>query len=69
MAVQKSRKTRSARGMRRSHDALSSSTLSIDSESGETHRRHHVTADGFYKGKQVIASAIDSEDSDEATSE
>ncbi|MGX5914095.1 50S ribosomal protein L32 [Aliidiomarina sp. Khilg15.8] len=55
MAVQKSKKTRSRRGMRRSHDSLSAPTLSVDSTSGETHRRHHVTADGYYKGKQVIA--------------
>ena len=54
MAVQKSRKTPSKRGMRRSHDALSAPTLTIDTTSGETHRRHHVTADGFYKGKKVI---------------
>ncbi|WP_026375027.1 50S ribosomal protein L32 [Aestuariibacter salexigens] len=55
MAVQQNRKTRSKRGMRRSHDALTGSTLSVDSTSGETHRRHHVTADGYYKGKKVIA--------------
>lgn len=54
MAVQKSKKTRSRRGMRRSHDALTGSTLSVDSASGETHRRHHVTADGFYRGKKVV---------------
>ena len=47
MAVQKSKKTRSRRGMRRSHDALSGPTLSIDETSGETHRRDHITADGF----------------------
>lgn len=54
MAVQKSKKSRSARGMRRSHDSLSGAALSVDQTSGETHRRHHVTADGYYKGKQVI---------------
>lgn len=54
MAVQKNRKTRSKRGMRRSHDALSGPTLSIDPTTGEKHRRHHVTADGFYRGKKVI---------------
>ncbi len=54
MAVQKDRKTRSRRGMRRSHDALSGPTLSIDPVSGEKHRRHNVTADGFYRGKKVI---------------
>lgn len=54
MAVQKSRKTPSRRGMRRSHDALSKPTMSIDPTSGETHLRHHVTADGYYRGKRVI---------------
>jgi large subunit ribosomal protein L32 len=54
MAVQQNRKTPSKRGMRRSHDALKNQTLSIDSTSGETHLRHHVTADGFYRGRKVI---------------
>ncbi|MDX1562813.1 MAG: 50S ribosomal protein L32 [Gammaproteobacteria bacterium] len=54
MAVQKSRKTPSRRNMRRSHDALKGPTLSVDSVTGETHRRHHVSADGFYRGKRVI---------------
>ena len=54
MAVQKSRKTPSRRGMRRSHDALDKPTLSIDPTTGETHRRHHVTSDGFYRGKKVL---------------
>lgn len=55
MAVQKSKKSRARRGMRRSHDALTAENLSTDPVSGETHRRHHVTADGFYKGEKVIA--------------
>ncbi len=55
MAVQKSKKTRARRGTRRSHDSLTGATLSVDQTSGETHLRHHVTADGFYKGKKVIA--------------
>lgn len=54
MAVQKNRKTRSKRGMRRSHDALSKPTLSTDPTTGEVHRRHHVSPDGFYRGKQVL---------------
>lgn len=54
MAVQKSKKSRSCRGMRRSHDALTPKALSVDSTSGETHLRHHVTADGFYRGRKVI---------------
>lgn len=54
MAVQQNKKSRSKRDMRRSHDALSGPTLSVDPTTGETHRRHHVTADGFLRGKQVI---------------
>ena len=54
MAVQNSKKTPSKRGMRRSHDALKEKTLSVDPTSGETHLRHHVTADGFYRGRKVI---------------
>ena len=55
MAVQKSRVSPSRRGMRRAHDALSAKQLATDPTSGETHLRHHVTADGDYRGKQVIA--------------
>jgi large subunit ribosomal protein L32 len=54
MAVPKSRITRSKRGMRRAHDALTASAVSIDPTTGEKHRRHHVTPDGFYRGKKVI---------------
>jgi len=55
MAVQKNKKTPSKRGMRRSHDALSGPTLSIDQSTGETHLRHHVTPDGYFKGRKIVA--------------
>ncbi len=64
MAVQKSKVTRSRRGQRRSHDSLNEPTLSVDSTSGETHLRHHMTADGFYRGRQVIASPVEDEADD-----
>lgn len=59
MAVQKSKKSRSRRGMRRSHDALSSRTLAQDSVTGETHLRHHVSPDGYFKGRLIIATEDD----------
>lgn len=59
MAVQKSRKSRSRRGMRRSHDAVTGATLSIDAVSGEKHRRHHITKNGFYRGREVIKQDLD----------
>ncbi len=54
MAVQKSKKSTSRRGMRRSHDALTAKTLSTDPTTGEVHLRHHVSPDGYYKGRKVI---------------
>ena len=54
MAVAKSRKSPSKRDMRRSHDALKPMQLATDQTSGEVHLRHHVTKDGYYRGKKVI---------------
>lgn len=59
MAVQKSRKSPSKRGMRRSHDALKWPTLSAEPTTGETHRRHHISPDGYYRGRRVISSSED----------
>jgi len=56
MAVQKSRKSRSKRGMRRSDDGVTPGTLAVDATTGETHIRHHVTASGMYRGRQLIQS-------------
>ncbi len=65
MAVQKSRKTRSRRDMRRSHDALGTAALSIDATTGETHLRHHVTPDGYYRGRQVVVQQDDFDEEDD----
>lgn len=65
MAVQKSRRTRSTRGMRRSHDDLSNSSLSVDSYTGETHRRHHVSEQGYLRGKKVIHTLEENHDDSE----
>ncbi|MDZ7841242.1 MAG: 50S ribosomal protein L32 [Gammaproteobacteria bacterium] len=61
MAVQQNRKTPSKRDMRRSHDALKGPTLSVDSTTGELHRRHHITETGYYRGKKVVEIQEDSE--------
>lgn len=54
MAVQKNKKSPSRRGMRRSHDALTGAALSIEPTTGETHLRHHISPDGYYRGRKVI---------------
>jgi large subunit ribosomal protein L32 len=50
--------------MRRGHDKVKKPALSVDPTSGETHLRHRVSPDGFYRGEQVIAQPeiIDDED-------
>lgn len=54
MAVQQNKVTRSKRDMRRSHHALAAPTLASDAVTGEIHRRHHVTADGYYRGRKAV---------------
>ena len=53
MAVQKTKKSRAKRDSRRAHDSLKAATLSIDPKTGETHRRHHITPDGYYRGRKI----------------
>ena len=61
MAVQKNRKTPSRRGMRRSHDSVKRPTVSVDPKTGETHRRHHVSPDGYYRGRKILDSPEEAE--------
>lgn len=55
MAVQQNKKSPSRRGMRRSHDALGTPALAVESTTGEVHLRHHVSPNGFYRGRKVVA--------------
>ena len=64
MAVAKSRKSPSRRGMSRAHDALSAKHLGTDPTSGEVHLRHNVTKDGYYRGRKVIADKTSVKDED-----
>lgn len=57
MAVPQNHQSRSRRDKRRTHDALTALQLSKDSQTGETHIRHHVTETGYYRGKKVIFKA------------
>ena len=59
MAVQQNRKTPSRRGMRRSHDGLKGKALSIEPTTGETHLRHHISPDGYYRGRKVVDRDLD----------
>ncbi len=65
MAVQQNRKSSSRRDMRRSHDGLMKPAVSVEPKTGEVHRRHHVSADGFYRGRKVVATPVPVEDDEE----
>ena len=59
MAVQKSKKSPSKRGMHRSHDFLTSPPLTLEPSTGEAHMRHHISPNGYYRGKKVIKTKND----------
>ena len=54
MAVQQNKKSLSKRGMHRSHNALTAPGLAIEPTTGEVHLRHHISPNGYYRGRQVI---------------
>ncbi len=59
MAVQQNKRSPSKRNMRRAHDFLSNPPLASEPTTGETHRRHHISPNGFYRGKKVVATKND----------
>jgi large subunit ribosomal protein L32 len=54
MAVQQNKKSPSKRGMHRSHNALNVPGIAVEPTTGETHLRHHISPNGFYRGRQVV---------------
>lgn len=55
MAVPKTKISKAKRGMRRSHDALTTTQWVEDQHTGEPKRRHHIDLKtGTYKGRQVL---------------
>ncbi|MES2729702.1 MAG: 50S ribosomal protein L32 [Pseudomonadota bacterium] len=56
MAVPKKKTSKSRRGMRRSHDSLTTFNWIEDAKTGEAVRPHHVDLKtGMYRGRQVLA--------------
>jgi len=50
MAVQQNKKSPSKRGMHNSHTALTAPGTAVEPTTGETHLRHHISPNGFYRG-------------------
>lgn len=58
MAVPKKKTSKSRRNMRRSHHALERVNVVEDKTTGELKRPHHVSADGYYNGRQVTEAKV-----------
>ncbi len=53
MAVQKSKKSRSKRGHRRSHNFISLPLLFFNKKNKIISLYHHVSKDGYYRGYKI----------------
>ena len=59
MAVQQNKNSTSKRGNHRAHDFLSNPATAVEPGTGEVHRRHHISPNGFYRGKKVVTTKQD----------
>ena len=59
MAVQQNKKSPSKRGMHRAHASLTNPPLAVEPVTGEAHLRHHISRNGFYRGKKVVSTKAD----------
>jgi large subunit ribosomal protein L32 len=66
MAVQQNKKSRSRSRMRRgAHAKIQAPTLATNPLTGQMHLRHHVAADGTYRGKQYLITTTHEEGLDD----
>lgn len=59
MAVQQNKKSPSKRGMHRAHYSLSEPGTAIEPTTGEVHLRHHISPNGYYRGRKVLKTKSD----------
>ena len=64
MAVQQNKKSPSKRGMHHSHNRLKKQILAVEPTSGEIVRRHHISENGFYKGRKFLEKRVREEAED-----
>jgi large subunit ribosomal protein L32 len=59
MAVQQNKKSPSKRGMHNAHTALEAPAIAVEPTTGETHLRHHISPNGFYRGRKIFKTKND----------
>lgn len=69
MAVPKKKTSVSRRNKRRAHDALAKTNVVENQTTGEYALSHHISADGYYRGRQVIIPRETTEIEDETKPE
>ncbi len=58
MAVPKQKISKSRRGQRRAHKKVAQTNVVENATTGEFHRPHHVSPDGYYNGRQVTEQVV-----------
>lgn len=62
MAVPKKKVSKSRRNKRRSHISVENLNIVLNKTTGEPQLQHHISIDGYYNGKKVIAEKVKKED-------
>lgn len=47
--------------MRRAHDGLANPAIGLEPGTGEVHLRHHISPNGFYRGRKVVNTKSDND--------
>jgi large subunit ribosomal protein L32 len=45
--------------MHRAHDFLTTPPTAVEPTTGEMHLRHHISPNGFYRGRKVLTTKAD----------
>ena len=45
--------------MHRAHDFLAAPGTAVEPTTGETHLRHHISPNGYYRGRKVVSTKGD----------
>ena len=59
MFLGSNQKPPSQRGMHRAHHFLTAPATAVEDTTGEAHLRHHISPNGYYRGRKVVKTKND----------
>ena len=66
MAVQQNKKSPSRRNMRRNAKGRPTGVaVTTEKIGGDRHLRHHIAANGYYRGREIIAAPVETDSTEE----